>query len=129
MSNNFGMKYDPDTGVRLGLANFPSVQVDTIGYQTLSEKVTAILGGTMDFHADESLQEYDQEEGNWSDSEPEYDPTNTYLDKTDIHDIQVETIEKLRSQTSVNKVEVTPGDTPVTTDTTVSSSDTVDNKE
>ncbi len=103
-----------DTMPRVGLSEFKKVQIDTLSYMPLSKKVSAILSGSMEFHADDSKFEYDQEEGNWDDDLPDYDPTNDLLDETDIHDLQKDIIENL--QENHTKVTVTPGDTPVTND-------------
>lgn len=107
------MLYD-ENGHRLGLTNFEKVQIETLGFMTLGEKVTRILQGSMDFHAKEDELEYDQEEGTWLDDDPDIDPTNDFLDKTDVHDIHKELIEKQREVqqklSSVTKVE--PGDKP-----------------
>lgn len=110
------MKYDKETKSRIGLSGFETVQIDTLGFMTLGDKVASILNGSMDFHGSDRELEYDQEEGSWEDEEPEIDPTNTSLDKTDLHDIQVETINRLNEQVEVHKTLVTPGDTPITTE-------------
>lgn len=107
------MLYD-ENGHRIGLTNFQKVQIETLGYMSLGDKVTRILEGSMDFHAKEDELEYDQEEGTWLDEDPDIDPTNDFLDKTDVHDIHKELIEKQREVqqklSSVTKVE--PGDIP-----------------
>lgn len=89
------MIYDPETHCRLGLAHFPPVQIDTLGFMTLGEKVQKILTGSMDFHAREDELEYDQDEGNWNDPEPDFDPTNQLLDKTDVHDLHKELLSEI----------------------------------
>lgn len=81
------MVYDPETGRRLGLAHFEPVQIDILGHMTLGEKVSKILTGQMPFSADDKELEFDQEEGQWTDDDPDFDPSNDLLDKTDLHDI------------------------------------------
>ena len=100
------MVYDPETGCRLGLAHIPKVQIDTLGFMTLGEKVQKILIGSMDFRAQDRELEFDQEEGLWNDPEPDYDPTNAMLDKTDVHDIHKELLEEV-AQKQVNESHVT----------------------
>lgn len=106
------MLYDEKTGERIGLTNFDPVQIDTLGFQTLSEKVVRILAGEMDFHSNEKELEFDEEEGQWTDQEPDFDPTNDFLDKTDIHDLHKEIIEKQRELAEkVNNVtQIEPGE-------------------
>lgn len=118
------MKYDKETKSRIGLVGFENVQIDTLGFMSLGDKVTSILNGSMDFHGSDRDLEYDQEEGSWNDEDPEIDPTNSMLDSTDVHDIQVETINKMNEQIEVHKTLVTPGDTPLTTETDVSNDKT-----
>ena len=100
------MIYDPETGCRLGLAHFQKVQIDTLGFMTLGEKVQKILTGSMDFRAQDRELEFDEEEGKWNDPEPDYDPTNVMLDKTDVHDLHKELLEEL-AQKQVNESHVT----------------------
>ncbi len=110
------IEFDPKTHARKGLAGFPRVQIETLGHVTLTERVTRILTGEMDFHAADREFEFDEDEGNWNDKEPEFDPTNDLLDKTDIHDMHKELIEKLRAQERENVVatKVEPTDKPLT---------------
>lgn len=89
------MIYDPETGRRLGLSHFEPVQIDTLGHMTLGEKVTKILTGQMPFSADDKELEFDQDEGQWADEEPDFDPTNDLLDKTDLHDIHREILSEI----------------------------------
>lgn len=107
--------FDPKTHARKGLAGFPSVQIETLGHVTLTERVTRILTGEMDFHASDREFEFDEDVGNWNDPEPEYDPTNDMLDKTDIHDMHKELIEKMRAQAreNVETTKVEPTDKPL----------------
>lgn len=111
----FGMKFDPETGHRLGLGGFQSVQVETLGHVTLTERVTRILTGEMDFHASDREFEFDQDEGEWDNSDVDFDPTNDMLDKTDVHDLHKEVIERLREQAreNVTTTKVEPTDKPV----------------
>lgn len=107
--------YDPNTGVRLGLAHFEKVQIDTLGHMTLGEKVEKILTGSMEFHAQDKELEFDQEEGSWSDNEPEFDPTNDMLDKTDLHDLHKELLNEI-AEKQVQESHVTqilPTDAPI----------------
>lgn len=89
------MVYDPETGRRLGLAHFEPVQIDTLGHMTLGEKVSKILTGQMPFTSDDKELEFDQEEGHWTDEEPDFDPTNDLLDKTDLHDIHKDILSEI----------------------------------
>lgn len=89
------MIYDPETGRRLGLSYFEPVQIDTLGHMTLGEKVSKILTGQMPFSSDDRELEFDQEEGKWTDVEPDFDPTNDLLDRTDLHDIHKEILSEI----------------------------------
>lgn len=108
------MVYDLNTNERLGLAGFKKQQIDTLGYVPLSEKVTRLLGGTMDFHANEKELEFDEEQGSWNDPEPDIDPTNDMLDKTDVHDLHKAILDEVREAQKKNPVvtKVSPADTP-----------------
>lgn len=109
MAKELKMIYDPETGERIGLTGFDEVQIDTLGFSSIGEKVTRLLTGEMNFRADEKQLEFDQEEGTFNDPEPDLDPTNALLDKTDIHDIHRDILEKQRDLASkkpvVTKVE------------------------
>lgn len=109
MAKGLKMIYDPETGERLGLTGFDEVQIDTLGFTSIGEKVTRLLTGEMNFRADEKQLEFDEEEGTFNDPEPDLDPTNALLDKTDIHDIHRDILEKQRDLASkkpvVTKVE------------------------
>lgn len=101
----------------LGIKGFEPTQIDTLGFVPLGEKVLKILGGQMEFHADDNQLEYDQDEGEWSDDDPDFDPTNQPMDKTDLFDLQKETLEKI-AEAKVNAshaTKVEPGDTPTDT--------------
>lgn len=111
------MIYDPETGRRLGLAHFEPVQIDILGHMTLGEKVSKILSGQMPFSADDKEFEFDQEEGQWSDEEPDFDPTNDLLDKTDLHDIHRQILSEI-AEKQVKESHVTqilPVDEPTAT--------------
>lgn len=125
------MIYEPDSKsmVRIGLTNFKKVQVETLGFQTLGDKIKNILLGNMDFHADNRELEYDQDVGLFSDPEPDLDPSNGLMDKTDIFDVQKAEIDRINEAYSnqVTKTEVTPGE--VQTQATVPNNDTVSNSD
>lgn len=114
------MLYEPNQDKymsRLGLKGFEPTQIDVLGFVPLGEKVLKILGGQMEFHADDTLLEYDQEEGEWSDADPDFDPTNQPMDKTDLFDLQKETLEKIAEAKvkASHATKVEPGDKPIDT--------------
>lgn len=108
------MIYDPDTGRRLGLSHFEPVQIDTLGHMTLGEKVSKILSGQMPFSADDKELEFDQEEGQWTDADPDFDPTNDLLDKTDLYDIHKELLSEIAEKQVMNShvTQILPVDEP-----------------
>lgn len=112
------MLYEPNSKkfmAPLGIKGFEPTQIDVLGFVPLGEKVIKILGGQMEFHADDTNIEYDQDEGEWTDDDPDFDPTNQPMDKTDLFDLQKETLEKI-AEAKVNAshaTKVEPGDKPV----------------
>lgn len=94
-----GALYD-ENGHIVGHAPFDTVQIDTLSFQPLSEKVLQILTGDPTFHAEDINSEYDEEEGEWdkdANDDVEIDSIDEYTDASDIFDMKNDLNEKIEN--------------------------------
>lgn len=116
ITNVNGALYDKN-GHIVGHVPFDEVQVDTLTFQPLADKVMQILIGDPTFHAEDINMEYDEAEGEWEtdvNDELEVDPIDEYTDKSDVFDMKNDINEKMETvkQSIVEEGKNKPSEAP-----------------
>lgn len=102
-----GILYNKNTNTKIGQIEFDPVQVDTLSYLSLTDKVLKMLNGTIEFKADDSIEtDFDEpEKDNWDNLDEDsidIQPFDEYSDKIDLIDTQKELISKVEATTIVD---------------------------
>lgn len=120
---------------RLGLTDFPKVQIDTLSFIPLSQKVLSILNGNPNFTAEELESDYDDPESDQFDfsKEDEIDvfPIDEYSDKVDVIDVQksyADKAEKFKKAVETTVIDETKDSNNTTTESTTNGSSTTEEK-
>lgn len=97
-----GILYDKDNNIKIAQIEFEEVQVDTLSYMSLTDKVLKMLNGKIEFKADDSIDlDYDEPASNsWDlvDEESlDIEPFDEYSDRVDLIDTQKELIKKVEA--------------------------------